>query len=434
MRIWLIKEGEPLPTDTNGRMFRMGLLAKYLAEQQHEVVWWTSTFDHQRKIYRAMETTRITLNENLELIQLHSPISYERNTSPIRLLYHAILGRQFIERSKRMDLPDVIVCAVPTMHFASVAVKFGKDRDVPVILDARDMWPDILERAFPRILRRVAQTVLLPLSAMTNRAFRGATAITGITPAFLEWGLLRARREKTALDGSIHIGCQKLELTEGIRKEELDRWNALGVTNETFNLCYFGSLGASSLELLTVIKAFRILQTSYPSMRLVICGDGDMINVVKDAAKGCTRIVFPGWIGHKEMTSLLEISNVGVNPLQNLRDFRDTLGNKIVQYITYGLPTISSLVGYSKEYLEQYDLGLTYKEGSVEDFRACVERLYLNPEMRRQMSVNATRRYEQDFSPLAVNRQFEECILAVHNSHNNGTHFASRKEVHNHEK
>ncbi|GAI08595.1 unnamed protein product, partial [marine sediment metagenome] len=51
MRIWLITIGEPLPSDNNNdRLYRTGILAKLLIQRGHEVVWWTSTFDHVRKI------------------------------------------------------------------------------------------------------------------------------------------------------------------------------------------------------------------------------------------------------------------------------------------------------------------------------------------------------------------------------------------------
>ena len=60
MRAWLLTVGEPLPCDgPNERLHRTGLLAEALHSRGHEVLWWSSTFDHARKRFR--ESTRPAL-------------------------------------------------------------------------------------------------------------------------------------------------------------------------------------------------------------------------------------------------------------------------------------------------------------------------------------------------------------------------------------
>jgi len=51
MKIWLVTIGEPLPLgiSKDDRLHRTGQFARYCASKGHEVVWWTSTFDHFRK-------------------------------------------------------------------------------------------------------------------------------------------------------------------------------------------------------------------------------------------------------------------------------------------------------------------------------------------------------------------------------------------------
>ena len=47
MRVWLVQRAESTPHDDNGdRRLRIGILADILSSQGHEVVWWTSAFDH----------------------------------------------------------------------------------------------------------------------------------------------------------------------------------------------------------------------------------------------------------------------------------------------------------------------------------------------------------------------------------------------------
>lgn len=50
MNIWLVTIGEPLPIDEgNYRLLRVGILANLLVKKNHNVIWWTSTFNHIEK-------------------------------------------------------------------------------------------------------------------------------------------------------------------------------------------------------------------------------------------------------------------------------------------------------------------------------------------------------------------------------------------------
>ena len=39
MKIWLIGEGEGLPIQKNAHLMRMGTIAAYLSDRNHEVTW-----------------------------------------------------------------------------------------------------------------------------------------------------------------------------------------------------------------------------------------------------------------------------------------------------------------------------------------------------------------------------------------------------------
>lgn len=91
MKIWLIKEGEPLPMDLNPRLMRMGLLAEYLERRGHQVTWITSTFDHGRKVYRYKETKKTELSERYQIVALHPFMAYKRNVSIERIVYLSLI-------------------------------------------------------------------------------------------------------------------------------------------------------------------------------------------------------------------------------------------------------------------------------------------------------------------------------------------------------
>ena len=69
MRVWLVQRAESTPHDDDGdrRILRIGILADILQSQGHQVVWWTSAFDHVKKRKRYQKSTRVIVKENYDI-------------------------------------------------------------------------------------------------------------------------------------------------------------------------------------------------------------------------------------------------------------------------------------------------------------------------------------------------------------------------------
>lgn len=414
MKIWLIKEGEPLPCDENSRLMRMGMLAEYLAENGHQVVWWSSTYIHGKKKYYCTYPKVMSIRKNEDLVLLHSKISYKKNVSLSRIAYHEQLGRAFAKNLDKFEKPDIILCSYPIIQFANEAIKYGKKNHVPVILDVRDLWPDIFVRAFPKRWERIANVALIPLKLQAKSVFSQADVIISLTKRGLEWGLKKAGRKKNSLDRVIYIGYKPDEWKDqDEHKIAVKEWEKYGVTCDTWNICFFSTLSNSGLDLKTAIEATKRLARKYPRIRLVIGGDGDGAAKYKEIASNDSRIVFPGWLGNTQIHSLMELSKIGIYPLRNLPDLHDTFSNKLVGYLSSGLPVASSLSGFSKEYIEKYDIGLCYDENDVDSCYRVIEQFYLDDEMRKRKARNAYHRFCIDFHSEVVNKQFEDLMLEI---------------------
>lgn len=411
MKIWILKEGEPLPCDEDPRLMRMGMLAEYLAKQGHQVVWWSTTFAHGSKTYRCMEQRELDIKENEKLILLHSKVSYQKNVSLSRIRYHNRLAREFVYNIKKYEKPDVILCSYPTVQFAKEALKYGKKNSIPVILDVRDLWPDIFDRAFPDKLKWLAHIALIPLQVQAKRTFRKADAIVGITPEHLRWGLKKAGRKKGYFDKVIYIGYKPDSWkNEEERAAAIMGWEKYGITDKTWNICFFSTLSKSSLDLETCIRAVIELTQKYPDIRLVVGGDGDGLTQYKKAASGNPNIIFSGWLGNTQIHGLMELSKIGLYPMRNLPDFKNSFTNKLVGYMASELAIISAPKGFSKSYIEKYDMGLVYEENDVKSCYKALEKMYLNEELRLRMAKNAYQRFQAEFHSDIVNNQFEDLM------------------------
>ena len=65
MLVWLVQRAEPTPIDNNGkqRLMRTGIFAKVLAAENHEVVWWTSSYDHHNHCHRFDNDKRVVVGD-----------------------------------------------------------------------------------------------------------------------------------------------------------------------------------------------------------------------------------------------------------------------------------------------------------------------------------------------------------------------------------
>src|SRR5205807_498974 len=79
-----------------------------------------------------------------------------------RFADHVIWGRRFERAIAAASAPDIIFCAYPTIEAALTCARYGQKRRVPVVIDLRDMWPDLFAELAPRSLRPLARALLMP--------------------------------------------------------------------------------------------------------------------------------------------------------------------------------------------------------------------------------------------------------------------------------
>lgn len=398
MHVWLITVGEPLPIDgSNERLYRTGILANRLVQRGHKVVWWTSTFDHVRKIHRFNSDSTIKESNNFKIKLLHS-IGYKKNVSIFRFINHYLIGCKFYKYVQKEPRPDILLSSLPTLKLSLSAVKYGGKMNIPVVLDVRDMWPDVFLDFIPSWAKGTIRFLFLPMYNTLKAACSGATAITGVTPDFVEWGISHANRLPTDLDKALPFGYSKVTPNkEDIEKAE-KCWKRYGLSkdNNEFIICFFGAM-SSLFDLKTVIEAARKLKLQKRKFRIVLCGSGNYLTFYKNLAKDCENIVFPGWVGTAEIWTLMRISSVGLAPYFSIKNFTMNLPNKPIEYLSAGLPIVSSLKGVLENLLSNYNCGVTYENSDVDNLVSVLINLYDHPDQLEIMSKNAYALYKDKF-------------------------------------
>lgn len=413
MRVWIIKTAEPVPGDAGDvRLERAGLLAQVLSQRGHDVTWWASTFDHVHRRQRFDKDTTIAVCPNYTIRLLYSA-GYRKNVSLARAYAEWAIARRFAVRARAEPFPDVILCCMPSLDLAAAATSYGKRYRRPVVLDIRDLWPDVFAERLPHALRHMSGCVFAAHRYILRQACRRAVAISGITSEFVDWGVRHAGRPKTGLDLDFPLGYPDTEPGAAEAAKAASFWRELGITDGECVVCFLGSLGQRNCEEFeALIQAARLL-SHHPRIRFVLCGEGVNLHRYKALAADLPTVLFPGWIGFSQARVLMELSAVGIIPYQSTPDFMMSIPNKAVEYMSAGLPVVSSVKGKLQHILSTHECGATYANRSPQELAGILLGLEQDRGRLHQMGDNARQLYRARFVASAVYSRMAEHLEGI---------------------
>ncbi|MEG2957932.1 MAG: glycosyltransferase, partial [Christensenellaceae bacterium] len=359
MTIWTIIGGEPLPlSGWNGRIMRNGIISSMLAERGHDVTWFTSDFSHQQKKRMRPAQCSEFPQERLEICMLHADTLYEKHIGFARLKYLKQLGTAFAKEARKREKPDIIFCALPSIDFAYEAVKYGLENNVPVIIDVRDLWPDIFWQVFPRAMQPIIKLLTAGMRHHVCFIMKHATVITTVAKVGLKWAKSYGRELK-AQDQVLYLAYQDETISAEEMKAANEFWDAQDIKKGMNNICFFGNIG-TTIDIAPVVQAITLLKGE--QYKLIFCGDGDKkAEYQKDTSNFC-EVVYPGYITRPQIAALMERSIAGLLPYNKVT-FKDMMPNKPIEYMAGGIAVISSLQGELKGILDEHMAGCTYNDG-----------------------------------------------------------------------
>lgn len=416
MNIWLLTIGEPVPVEdaAKDRLQRTGGFGRYLASRGHSVVWWASTFDHIRKKHLVPRDTTVPDPSGMKIRLLYGR-GYRQNVSVMRFLNHVQVARRFTALSKQESRPDILVASLPTVEMCLAAEAYADRYGIPVVVDLRDMWPDIFAEDLPGALRPISRTLLSPLFYQAHRACASAAALMGITEEFVEWGLRRAGRARTDIDRAFPFTYDpEVSAPADIRAAEAF-WDERGIYARTpeLRVCYFGNFG-QQIDLFPVLKAARQLHEAGKPVSFVLCGHGERMKKYSQSAADLPNVLLPGWMNRAQIKVLMQRSSIGLDPLQERFDFLASINNKAIEYMSAGLPVISSPdYGALCTLLNNSGCGVSYATGDSAKLVEQLTSLSADRDKLKRMSANARALFQREFHAESIYPAMEDYLSIV---------------------
>lgn len=403
MRIWLIQTGEPLPIKDNVRKMRTAHLAEKLSGKGHQVIWWTSAFDHFSKDWISEDDDTLIINDNYYIKTLKG-CGYKANVSLARFIDHRRVAYKFRKISKSQVKPDIIVASYPPYDLAYQAVKYAKSKNIPVLVDVRDKWPDAFIDFMPDRMRKMAKSALFWDYRIAHRSLRMADGLISMMEMLLEWSLMHSKREKTWRDRVFYLGAEKI-YTSGTRSKKID--DLVKKIGSKFVITFLGTF-SNSYDPSICLQSARAL--SGEGIVFVLAGDGELFSTISKEADGIPNVIMPGWLNYDEMAVLLSYSHVGLCTAQKLFD---AFPNKAFLYLSAGLPIVSAVQGEFKRILEDSKAGFSYLPGDLSGFNEHIKTLSRNPRLYGFMSRNAGAIFDKRFNADNIYEEYAEHVLRI---------------------
>ncbi len=416
MNIWFVTIGEPIPhVDNKLRLHRTGILCKYISENSNsKVVWWTSNFNHFTKEHIFDGEKDFDVNKNLHVIALNGK-GYKRNVSVDRIIDHKQIANSFKKRIMISPKPDIIIVAFPTLELCEICTDFGNKNSVPVIIDYRDMWPEVFIDITPSVFKPIVKFFLSPLFRSTKKVFTSATGLIGITGEFLKLGLLKVGRNQNQNDAIFPLAYLRnqfnkkdLEIADLFWKEKLVN------TTHKLRICFFGTFGYQ-FDFATVVNAVELLnKENITNFEIILCGSGDKDIQLKESAAKLKGLILPGYMGAAQIRTLLKLSDIGLCPYNVNKAFLSSIPGKAIEYMSAGLPLLSTLKdGELGKLIDENKIGYHYEFGNPISLANKIKELIIIKDNLKRMQPKIFDLYSKNFDAESIYSNYFDHIKQV---------------------
>jgi glycosyltransferase involved in cell wall biosynthesis len=397
MNVWIVVIYERHPFgDKRISPMRCGMLANKLRDRGHNVVIWTSAFDHISHTHLFRRSVHQTIDDGIS-IQYIRGCGYRKDQSVKRFFHNRQTGDEFLRLiNLRKDSPDIVFACVPTLELAHASVRFGMERNVPVVVDIRDLWPDVYLTMFPKGLCRIAKALLFFEYRRAKYIYKNATGITAISEAYLKNGLYHAQRKRGHYDKIFPIGSNKCtddnaDASLNTDRSFLKKYDLL--SGKKFIATFAGTFSKFT-DIKTTLDAAELLQDN-KDIRIFILGTGDHSERFFEMASRLANVTMTGWLDSRDVRLILQHTTIGL--VAYAKNALMSLPNKPFDYLAAGLPLLSSLNGELETIIHENSIGRTYEAGNPASLAKEIRWFYNHPTITKEMRARSKSLFSSQF-------------------------------------
>lgn len=408
LRIWILQDGEQLPLVNGAKPMRSWRLGEELSKRGHEVIWWSSNFNHMKKEKVCEGDCDYKINDHFTLKLLEAG-TYLKNISISRIKHHKKLGERYKSEARKMPKPDVIIASHPIVEFSYEGTQYGKENNVPVIVDVRDMWPDIFQDYFPKIFRPFINAATYFMRKKARYAFSSANAVISMSKDVLDWALKVSKLKNFSDSEVFFLSCEKIEGHSISTKKILDIKEKYA--NKTI-ISFIGTFG-KTYELKTICEAAKAIKIKNPSLLFILAGDGENFKDIEKLSRDSENILLTGWLNREECKDLMSLTDIGLVPSN-----QTAIPNKFVEILSAGKPMLSSGIGVIVDLISSFKVGASYKSGDSSSLLSALDSLLKN-KLYQSMGQNCINLFDAKFNAKKIYKEYADYVEIIEKKQNN---------------
>ncbi|NMB92508.1 MAG: glycosyltransferase family 4 protein, partial [Parcubacteria group bacterium] len=349
--------------ETNAPANRWGYFCDYLTQRGHEVFVLTSFPNHPlRKIFPNYKNAWCYREEKngIKIIRTWTYISSSIKFLP-RLLNYLSFAFSSYWNSKKIPPVDLIIISLPPIFIGFTGLRIVRQRNIPVILDIRDLWPEAAEST-----GYIKKGFIYQLfKQRAKNLYQKANCLIVNSPAL-----------KKHLVTDYAVSANKIVyISNGVDFElfsqEVDTSFVERQYNlfDTFVVSYIGLLGfAQNLEV--IIETAQLLKDN-KDIKFLIVGVGPLEQKLKVQVKKLKldNIIFTGLIPHNEINQYIGVSDICLIPYKNDPVFKENIPSKMFEYMAAKKPIIINLEGEASRMIQEAQAGILVKPNDPLDLK-----------------------------------------------------------------
>ena len=259
--------------------------------------------------------------------------------------------QSFSTRLSKLQIPapDVVIGSSPQLFAARAAFKVSRARNVPFILEVRDLWPESLIAAGGR--KGASYAVF---NAIARDLYRKSDAVVVLARGSKDYLI----REKGLQEE--RVVC----IPNGVDPDAF--FAAAAVQRKTTTFVYAGAHGpANGLSL--VLDAAQLL-ADRPDIRILLVGSGPEKAMLQKAAldRNLSAVQFVEPVSKNEIPQLFASVDAGLMLLRPSELFSFGVSpNKLFDYMAAGLPVVCNVAGEVADIVSESGCGLCVTPGNA---------------------------------------------------------------------
>lgn len=340
------------------------LLREYAKNPDLEVDFITSSVDQNYNVIKVGEN--ITVHA-LPIGKNAGNIHYQTKKELLKYSWKAFWFARKLCKQKRYDLTHSFF-SVPC-GFLSMLLKF--EFKLPYVVSLRGSDVPYYSERFTTLYKFITPIIRF----IWNRAYFVIANSQG----------LRELALRTKANKDIGVIYNGIDIKQFYPRKELRNPEEFRV------ICGTRVTPRKGMRLL--IQALDILSRRYSNVKVLIVGEGDEKQALKDFSRGLgldKNVNFLGYVPRDKAAEIYGQADVYASP-----SFNEGMANFMLECMALGMPIVATDVGGTTELVTEGKNGMIIKVGDANDLAEKLETLILNPTMKEMMGLASRARAEQ---------------------------------------